>query len=328
MPIVFGHLGDRFGKKKIMALAFTFCICGCLLTAFSRNAAGLFAGMFFLGSGAGIMDCIGTAALSDSHPEKSEKNLTASQSFYSGGAVVSPFVVAALMNAGASRQIVFITSVVIFLCLAPLLKMTQFTVREPDGGHKSGRQSVFSLLKSTILIALAACLLVYVGIEAGVAYFADSFFTAEFDRQSLSAAAISLYWLAITLSRVFLGVVNVNPKKLITVFWGLSAITLVLLSISASAPIALALCALTGFLFGPIWPVLMALAAKKFSASTGTAASIMMVGGGAGGALFPFLMGLAADHANLRWSVGLLAVFCFAAFLCCAAAFRKKRGTI
>jgi len=325
MPILFGHLGDKFGKKKVMALSYVFFLCGCLLAMFAQNAAGLMAGMFVIGAGVSVTECMGTAALSDTHPERSEKNLSISQACFSGGSVASPFVITALMGLGCGWRIVYISSAVIFVCLIPMLKMAEFTVRPPEGGHELGRQSVFALLKSKTLIILVVCILVYVSVESGVAYFADSFFTVELGQPSFSAAAISLYWLAVTLSRVFFGIVNADPKKLLMVFFGIAAIALVFLAVSGSAPMALALCIIVGFLYGPIWPMLVALAAKKFTASSGTATSIMMVGGGAGGALIPVLMGLVADNSNLRWSVGLLVALCVVAFICLAV-FNGRRG--
>ncbi len=325
MPILFGHIGDKFGKKKVLALAFVFFLSGCLLAMFAQNAAGLYIGMFVMGAGVSVGECMGTAALSDSHPERSEKNLNLSQSFFSGGSVVSPFIIMALMGAGFSWRIVYISSAVIFLFFIPLLKMSAFPVRPPEGGHTLERQSVFSLLKSKILIVLVICLMIYVGIESGVAYFADSFFTVELGQQAFSAAAISLYWLAVTLSRILFGVINVNAQKVLAASFGLAAVVLVFLAISTNAPLALALCIVVGFLYGPIWPMLVAQAAKRFTASSGTVTSIMMIGGGAGGALVPVLMGLVADNADLRWSMGLLVVLAVVAFFCCMLVFRKKQ---
>ena len=325
MPIVFGNLGDKYGKKKIIAIAFVFYIGGCLLATFSQNIAGLSVGMFVLGAGTSVIECTGAAALSDSNPEKAEKNINISESFYSGGAVISPLVVAAMMAAGANWRIVFIVSAVVFLALIPLLKITKFIIQEPEGGHKLKRQSFLSLFKSKILIIMFICMIVYVGVETGAAYFADSFFTAELGQPSFSAIAISFYWLAMTVSRVIFGIVKVNPQKFLKVSFGLSAAMLVPLALSNNAPLALAIFIIIGFLYGAIWPTLMALATKRFTASSGTVASIMMVGSGIGGAAFPVLIGLVADTVNLRWSMGLMVIFCFVAFLCCAVAFKNTK---
>ena len=323
-PVFSGYLSDRFGKKKFMALAFAIYIAGGALAALTHNVVILYIGIFCIGAGAGMIECIGTAALSDSHPEKAEKNINLSESFYSGGAAIGPFVIAAMISAGAGWRALFIVPAILIVFLLPLLRITEFTVREPVGGHELERQSLFSLLKSKLLMLLVICIMIYVGVETVIAYFIDSFFSVELGGQAFSAAAISLYWLAMTVSRILFGLINTNTHIVLMVTYGLTAVLLALLALSGHAVAALVICIILGFVLGSIWPMLMALATKRFSASSGTVAGILVAGSGLGGMLFPILMGIVADNSGLRWAMSMLVLISVVAFVCCVIIFRGR----
>jgi len=324
VPIISGHFSDRFGKKKVMAVAFGAFIFGGLLAAFSHHIAGLYIGIFFYGAGMGMVESIGAAALADSHPEKAEKSINIAESFYSGGAAIGPLAVAAMISAGAGWRILFLVPAILIVILLPLLIKTEFAIREPEGGHILERQPIFSLLKSKLVMLLFICVMVYVGVETAVAYFMDSFFTVELDGRAFSAAVISLYWVSMTLSRILFAVINPKSNIVVKVMFGLAAVLLTMLAFSDHVYAAFFICIAHAFVFGTIWPMLMGVATKRYSASSGTVVGILMMGSGIGGMIFPILMGLVADNANLRWAMLMLVLFCILALVCCFIIFRKK----
>ncbi len=195
MPLIFGGISDKIGKKKVMAIFVPVLIAGCVFVILSHSVAAFMVGIFTLGAGYSVSECIGSAALSDSDPHHAEKNMSLTQSLYSMGAVVSPLLINLLMGGGMDWRIVYILTGIGFAALYPWVCLTKFhKVSAPlaEGDRGGG----FRLLRNGIFIALVVCIMLYVGLENGVAYFADYFFMVQLDYPQLSAYAIYALWLA------------------------------------------------------------------------------------------------------------------------------------
>ena len=324
VSVISGYLGDKFGKKRVMVLAFILYICGAMFAAFSRNVAGLYIGVYMIGLGAGMAECAATAALSDSHPEKAIKKINISQGIYCAGYGVGPFAISAMVSAGAGWRVLFIAPAIIIIALLPFLKTVEFTIREPKGGHKLESLPFFTLLRSKLLVLLLIGVLIYMGLEAGVTYFMDSFFTVELGQQEFSATALTLFWFSMTLTRMIFGVINANTRIVVKLMTGITSVLLALLSLSDHANMAFVVCIITGFTLGTVWPMLIGAATRRYSSNSGTVAGILMTGSGMGGMGIPVLMGVVADYVNLRWSMFMLFLISIVAFVCCFLIFRDK----
>ncbi len=328
MPILFGHIADKVGKKKVLAIVMPIFVLGCLLTVLS-NSAGLFiAGIFTVGAGYSASECIAVAALSDSDPVNASKNLNLAQSAFSLGAVVSPLLVSQLMQAGQDWRIVFIITGICFAALLPLMAKTHFSVgqlppKEGVGAHKS--HTGIALLKKPFLLVLLSLMILYCAMETGLGFFVDSFFAVQLQTPEFGAYALSLFWLGMTVTRIVFGMVKTDQYKWLMLLYGATVALSLLLAVTASAQWALVACALSGAAFGPLWPMIVGLCTHRYAKNTGTVTSILMAGGGAGATISPVLMGMAADAAGLRWSMGILVLFSVAAFALSMGLFQKQK---
>jgi MFS family permease len=74
-PLCFGWLADRIGKKIILLVFMPVFTGGCFLAALSNSTMVFMGGVFLLGIGYSVCECIGTSVLSDAFPGREKKYL-------------------------------------------------------------------------------------------------------------------------------------------------------------------------------------------------------------------------------------------------------------
>ncbi len=328
MPLIFGRISDRIGKKKVLTISVPVFAAGCAITLLAGSAGAFAAGIFIVGFGYSVSECIGSAALSDNDPLKAEKNLTLSQVAFSAGAVAGPVIVNALMAGGIDWRVVFAVAGAGFVLLLPVLLMAEFK-EEPKPELAKTKGGLSNLFKGGLFAALMISIFLYVGMENGLAFFVDSFFDSQLNSAELGAYAISAFWLGMTVSRLVFGILKANPTRVLMVMFGVSAALLLGLALCSNAYLAVALSAAAGMAYGPVWPMLVGAATGNFPAQSGLAASLMMASSGLGGSFSPMLLGFLADEFNFRISMGTLVFFSLAAMIFCIAVIsRKSRGAL
>ncbi len=312
MPLVFGHIADRVGKRIVLLCFCGVFLLGCALAAFSGCVAAFALGAFLIGAGYSVCETAGSAALSDISREDGARWVNFSQGALSFGAVISPVLTQVCTKAfGSSWRLVFYVCLIGTMLSAVLLFFSRVpSAPKGEVSHASAlpvkqfRDLPFTLFFFSILL--------YVGLENGFGYFTESLFSLELGAVSFGAYAISAYWASMACSRLLFGVLRVKPERLLVVSLGASALLFLALSL-VKAPIpAFITCALIGFAFGPVWSILMNLAAARNPSASGGTIGLMSAGCGLGGAVFPALMGLVSDSFNLR-AAFLLLVFTAAA---------------
>ena len=323
MPLLFGRLADRAGKRRVLLLfSFVFFI-GCLLSALASDVFSFAIGLFLIGAGYSVCESAGSAALADASPEKGARWVNLSQGVLSLGAVFSPIMLQYGISAfGWSWRAVF------WLCAAGVLAalISLLFVRLPASAPVQPEQSskpIRAFFASPAFTLFFCAILLYVGLENGFGYFTESFFSLKLGAATLGAYAISAYWASMALSRLLFGVLPVSPEKtLMFSLYTSSALFLILAVLHMPIP-AVIICALIGFSFGPVWSNMMNLAARQHPGSSGGAMGLMSAGCGLGGALFPALMGLISDRIDLRVAFVLLALSALAAGALSGIAARK-----
>lgn len=324
MPLLFGRIADRAGKRRVMiAFSFVFLL-GCLLSALSRGVFVFAAGVFCVGAGCSVCESVGSAALSDASPEQGARWINLSQCALSLGAVLSPILLQYGSGAfGWSWRALF------WLCAAGVLaaSIPLLLVRFPAGhaaAPERAAKPIRSFFSSPAYALFFCSILLYVGLENGFGFFTESLFSLKLGAASLGAYAISAYWASMALSRLVFGVLPIPPERtLIATLLASAALFVALAALRAPIP-ALTVCALIGFAFGPVWSNLMNLAARQHPGASGGALGLMSAGCGLGGAVFPALMGFISDQVDLRAAFILLALAALAAGMLSAIAARKQ----
>ena len=326
MPLLFGRLADRVGKRIVILSFSVVLLLGCLLSSLAGGVFVFAAGVFLIGAGYSVCETAGSAALSDASPEDGARFVNLSQGALSLGAVISPILTQYFTGLlGTSWRLMFL------LCMAGTFVSALFLFFLPISAEKQlaavGKPSVSpaNYFKDLPFVLFFASILLYVGLENGFGYFSESLFTLELGAISLGAYAISAYWASMALSRLLFGLLPIKPERALVVCLGVSgALFLALWLLKLPVP-ALIVCALIGFAFGPVWSSLMNLAAARCPGSSGGAMGLMSAGCGLGGALFPALIGVISARLNLRAAFLLLAIAAaIAALLSLLAARRTK----
>ncbi len=317
MPLIFGTISDRMGKKPVLTSFVGVFALGCLIAALSNSALVFVAGVFFIGAGYSVCESVSAALISDLYPDSSTRYINICQCALSVGAVLSPVTIHLIIQQFDMtwRVLFVICAAAYFILLFPLIKFkfSGMNTKQVPTSNTDFR----NYFRSTVFITLFAAIILYVGLENGFGYFAKTLFDLKLDASDYGSWAISAYWMGMAISRMAAGLRKQSPKKVLIVSFALSGVIFTILALSQSALISLAACALTGMAFGPIWSTLVDLAAKAFPDSSGGAIGLMSSGCGVGGVLYPILMGIMADFFDIGIAFLLLAATALAGGILC-----------
>jgi fucose permease len=302
-PAAMGAAADRQGKRRLLSVFAAVFGTGCGLCALSRSAVVYAAGALAIGAGYSVCESLGSAALTDLGPGRGARYVALSQGVLSVGAVSGPLLARGLLRLpGADWRVVYAVCAAAFLLLALPLARTHFP---PPQSRTPGERARFFSDRAFRRLFFAVVL--YVGLENGFGYFVGSLFALRFPGGALGAYAISAYWAGMTLSRLGFSLKKGGTGRAVPVCLALSAAAFAGLALSNRAALCLALCALIGAAFGPVWAALIAGAAARFPASSAGAVGMMSSGCGLGGMLYPPLMGLLFDGVGMTGAFWALA---------------------
>jgi len=323
MPLLLGNLSDRIGKKRILLASSLMFLLGCALAAAAGDAWVFICGVFCIGAGYSTFECTGSAALADEFPEKSAKYINLSQCMLSLGAVVSPVLMQWCISqfSWSWRAVFLICGVAYAVLLFPVYNI-RFRKPVPQASPES-RMPVHTFFGSTVFSLLFFSIVLYVGLETGIGYFAESLFALKLSSDRLGAYAISAYWICMALSRLVCALSSFSARKTLLISFGASCVLFAALAASGLPYLSLILCGMIGFAFGPAWSLLVDLAAKQFPQHTGGAIGLMSAGCGLGGVVFPSLMGFLSGQLDLRIAFAMLSVTALAAGILVYLLYRK-----
>lgn len=283
-------------------------------------------GAVCVGAGYSVCESVSSAVLSELDVEKGARYINLSQALLSLGAVISPFLVQWLQKSRhVSWRLPFLICAAAYTLLALLLLLTVFPKRQTVTQREAKARTNFFASRAFRLLFFS--ILLYVGLENGISYFAESLFSVRLSAGDLAAAAISAYWIGMTVSRMLFSAVLRDPKKTLIGCFLASAAFLLALAVSKHPTVSLVCCFAAGFSYGPIWSTLVAQATGLFPEAGAGAAGVMSAGCGIGGIVYPVLMGAACDGMGLGGAFGLLAATAAAGAVLCARLQTNKRKT-
>jgi MFS family permease len=318
-PLLFGWIADKYNKKIVILIFMLVFAGGCFLSAISNSVTTFLISVFMIGMGYSVCECVGSSALSDAFPGQESRLLNIQQCAFSAGAVLSPQIFSRVMISTLfSWRIAFVVTGLGVLIFFPALLLSDCEA----GGRRDflfdaarKKKSLKELFKSKLLMALIVSMFVYMFMESGVVYFADSLYVWEHNNTILGSYAISGFWLAMAVSRLFFAVTKIKPRTQILFGFLSSSVLFVLLLLIKHPGFQLGIFVSLGAMMGSIWPMLVGISASSYRYNSGTAASIVISSGGLGGTFAPVVIGFVTEKSGLYSGFLLLALLSLAGFL-------------
>ena len=305
MPLIFGPISDRIGKKNIIVYFMILFIAGCFVTWQSGSTMHLLVGAFIIGAGASVCECSVTASVSDVFTGEQEKYLNFVHGFFCVGAVVSPLLLQALMdNLSASWRLIFLICAIAMAAILPAI----LSVRTTPAGNINQPQQKNKIENPLLVFGFAICVFLYVSIEASLTFFADTVFTIELNYPALGALAISLFWGAMGAGRLFFGRLKKMPRNLPVISFFLLASAIIIIAFIRHEILILVLFTIAGFVSSSIWPGIVNAASALNRNASGAIMSYLNLGGGLGSAVIPLAVGAIMDAANMTVSFSVLTI--------------------
>jgi FHS family glucose/mannose:H+ symporter-like MFS transporter len=303
-PLFAGELSDKFGRKVILSSAFTIFLSGLIVIFVSQGILPLLIGIFITGVAFGILEGTITTLLTDITVGDSNKVINISQIFFSIGTMAGPFIAVAAIMLSGSWKFTYALSIVIVLFFLFAFKRYPYSDYKP--AEKVEGIITIKLLKQKTFLLLCASMIMYVGIEEGLAFWMTTYAKEWAASEYYPTILLAVYWGSMILGRYIVSKFSKKLNELIIGSMIFSAVFLVIVLLTNSLIVNLISFFFIGLGFSGIWPMVMALTKEYFPVYTGTAFGIMMACSAAGGVLIPFIMGYIGEKANLK----LALLFC------------------
>jgi MFS family permease len=309
MPLIFGPLSDRIGKKIIITIFMIIFILGCIITWLSESVFDYLIGVCVIGAGYAVCECSTTAVISDVFPENEERYINLIGSFYCIGAVSGPLVLQWLMNSfSASWRMIFLISAIAMAALLPVLLLSHITPRIKTEHKNDQNEKKRKLGHPVLLFGFILCMFFYIGIESCLGFFADTVLSVELSSPALGAYAISFFWGAMGIGRFFFGRMKNIPRNATAYSLFVVAAITVIITLVKHEYVMLAIFALAGLACSCVWPGIINAAFALNRGATGTLMSLVYLGAGLGGVVFPLMNGIIMNAASMSVSFLILAI--------------------
>ena len=300
-PLIAGELSDKYGRKVIVVCSLAVFLSGLAIILVSINEMMIFAGVFLVGAGFGTTEGSITTILTDAAPDESNRIINVSQIFFGLGAAAGPFMAMALIALTHEWKIFYGISILLVAVLAVCF------LRYPDYSHTatekiSGSISII-LLKKRAFIMLFVSLIMYVGIEEGVAFWITSYVKEWSALAYYPSLILTIFWGSVMIGRCL---VSRFSQRLLELIAGSAALIIVFLTIivlTGNHLIILVSFLGLGLSISGMWPMLIATTRIHYPEYAGTAIGLMMSGGAIGGVAVPPIMGFIGSKANMKFAL-------------------------
>ncbi len=299
-----GTLSHRFSAQSILLFAMISFAAGLFGLAIARSLTMLLVGGLLIGIANGSIDVAANALIVDLNRARLAAALNYLHVLFGVGALLGPIIVAFALSVSIPYWWIFglgaiaCSAVAIALVITPAIEVRV----PPEAGA-----GFMPLLARPIIWAIGGVLFLYVGGESGIGAWLFLYLrSAAGLGATIASSGVSLYWLGLVAGRVIGGRLahRIAPRELTILSGALSAIALVgLIAAPMTHGVAAAMVFLIGFGYGPVFPNMIAVGAKRFPAQVGRMSSIVIAGGALGGVFVPWIMGRAMADATARASM-------------------------
>ena len=321
-----GLVTERIGRRFVLAGSAVLIGMGLALQATAPSWELFMLAAIPSGLGSGVVDGGMNGLILDLFKRRPGGALNLLHLFFSLGAAGSPLIVGQLVGAAIDWRSIVLGTAVVAVAIGLLLGSQAM----PSGRHRRRAEDdpAASAARLPILpiVMLALAIGFYVSSEIGVSSWLVRFL--ETASNEVATTTLAGFWGALALGRLLAARVadRFRPVRFATTCVSVAAVALLGAIVVPWLPVSIAQFALSGFAFGPVYPMIMtiggALYPRRIAAVTGGLAGSAVVGG----IVYPPLMGFISDEAGIAvamFGAGLLAVACALALVGAAVASRR-----
>ncbi len=333
MSIPAGMLVERYGEKKVMALAFVLSFMGALLFSLLPVFSVAMLSLFLIGIGMAMLQVAINPLLREAGGEEHFAfNSVLAQLVFGLASFISPHVYSYLVQnldgyqGGGNAVIDMLAGLVpadlpwvslywVFALVSLLMVIIMLAVRLPQvelqEDEKAGAWATHKMLfKDKTVILFFFGIFAYVGTEQGVANWMSKFLSQYhgFDPQTVGASSVSYFWGLLT-AGCLLGLLLLKlwDSRKVLIWFTIAAIITLSAALFGSAQVALYAFPLVGFFASVMWSVIFSLALNSYASHHGSFSGILVTGI-VGGAVVPVIIGWVGDLFGLRWGMTFLYV--------------------
>ncbi len=304
-----GPAVDRLPRRPLYALAAALAALSLLTVHPAMGFAGAFLRLAGAGIGAGVFETLLNAVLAERYREAAARPLTLVHAAATAGAVVAPPLMG-LAGAALDWTAAFRGLGILFLALA-VWGLLGPLPRPP--GRPSSASAGERRVPLPALAPLAGMAALYVGFETALTAFAVPYATTGLGRgEATGRTAISALWLGLLLGRLAFAALARREGARALPAMAFAAAALLGLGVALRAPQLPLVFGLAGLCVGPVFPVLVAMAARRAPDAAGTATGLVAGAGALGGFATPGLAGLLGDGLGPTAALSSLVAVCTA----------------
>lgn len=291
-----GLLTERIGRRVVLTVAVALMAIGLAALAIVPTWTLFLVAAVPIGLGFGTIDGGMNGLVLDLYPEGRGRALNLLHLSFSLGALASPLFVGRIVDAGVAWQAVILGSAIAAVPLAILFAV----VRLPSGRHEHapGTSAVRTGL-ALPLVLLAIAIACYVGSEIGVSNWLVRYLEAA--SLTLATSALALFWACLALGRL----VSARLGDRFDHAWFAAACAiaasaaLVAAVLVPSLPASIVLFGVVGFAFGPVYPLIVAVAGDRYPARSAAVTGFLSGTAVIGAIVYPPVMGFVSVGAGL-----------------------------
>ncbi len=299
-----GFLTERLGRKIVLASGAGVAVAALAVMALTSSWIVFLVSSAVMAWGTAVLDAGINALVLDLYRSERGSALNLLHLFFGVGALISPFMIGAALTSGLGWRVTIVVSDLLFVVLLlafALLAMPSGrhdrSVRVVRGHAEAGTAGFGPFLWLALAIAL------YVAAEVGV----SNWLVRLLASQPLIAATatLSLFWGGLAGGRLLSFWI---AERFNYVVFTVACMLLGSLSLACAVltpwPADAVFFTLTGLLYGPIYPMIMALGGRAYPDRLATLSGSLTTAAQVGSVIYPPLMGLMASRIGL--SAGMM----------------------
>jgi fucose permease len=325
-----GALADRYGSVTVYLLGFMLISSATCVLGLGTIWVAVPLGLFIMSLAGSCIEPAMNSMVSVAYSTQRATALNILHVFWSVGAFTGPLLGSILIASTGSWRFPYVVSALIgttYFCLI-LAGRNRLVPMRKHGTPASIRRINWTVSGSTNLPLVFLIPFFYVGAELGSNIWLPGFLILYRHWQPVDAGLVlSLFWASMAVGRLGLARVSerIEYRRLILICGSISLAS-ISLGISVGSPIAVvALWCVTGFCFGPVFPVIVAWASRCLPENTGLSSGVVGTVATIGAMFSSWLIGVIAQIFTLREGMMLLPTMTFVMLMAATFAANKTR---